>query len=188
MPLAKVDDTLVSVASRRAGNTFVCMSFWVEPGQAVAGSTAHSKGSGPRARIHTVANIPVISIVDDDASMREVMSDLITSLGFTAYDFASAAEFLGSPRLAETCCVISDVQMPNMNGIELQRALIAGGHDVPIIFYTAFTDVAVEARAKQAGAHGFFYKPFDSQDMIRCLEQALATSRRGVHDPRPRNV
>ena len=110
--------------------------------------------------------------------MREVMSDLISSLGFVAYDFASAAELLRSPRLAETSCVISDVQMPNMNGIELQRALIAGGHDVPIIFYTAFADAAVEARAKQAGALGFFYKPFDSQDMIRCLEQALATSRR----------
>jgi FixJ family two-component response regulator len=127
-----------------------------------------------------LANIPIVSIVDDDASIRAFTCSLIRSLGLTAREFASAGEFLRSPRLAETSCVISDVQMPNMNGIELQSALIAGGHDIPIIFFTAFPDEAVEARAMEAGAIGFLYKPFDCQDMIRYLEMAMKVSRRSV--------
>src|SRR5262245_8840567 len=112
--------------------------------------------------------------------MRAVACSLIRSLGLTAYGFESAEAFLRSPRLAETSCVISDVQMPNMNGIELQSALIAAGHDIPIIFFTAFPDEAVESRVMQAGAIGFLCKPFDSQDMIRCLDTAMKISRRSI--------
>src|SRR5262249_22309150 len=120
-----------------------------------------------------LANIPIVSIVDDDESIRAVTSSLIRSLGYAAYAFASAEEFLRSPHLSETCCLISDVQMPNMNGIELQSALIAKGFNIPIIFFTAFPDAAVEGRAKAAGAVGFLSKPFDGQDMIRCLDIAM---------------
>jgi FixJ family two-component response regulator len=123
-----------------------------------------------------LANIPVVSVVDDDESMRAVTCSLIRSLGLTAHAFASAEEFLRSPRLAETSCLISDVQMPIMSGIELQSALIAQGHKIPIIFFTAFPDEAVEARAIAAGAIGFLHKPFDGQDMIRCLDIAMKTS------------
>jgi FixJ family two-component response regulator len=123
-----------------------------------------------------LANAPIVSVVDDDESMREVTCSLIRSLGLTAYPFASAEEFLRSPRLVETSCLISDVQMPIMSGIELQSALIAQGHKIPIIFFTAFPDAAVEARAMAAGAIGFLYKPFDGQDMIRCLDIAMKTS------------
>jgi FixJ family two-component response regulator len=131
-------------------------------------------------RTALVANIPIFSIVDDDESMRAVTSSLIRSLGFKAYAFASAEEFLRSPRLRETSCIISDVQMPNMNGLELQSTLIAQGYKIPIIFFTAFPDEAVEARAMAAGGIGFLYKPFDSQDMIRCLNIALKTSGGGI--------
>jgi FixJ family two-component response regulator len=123
-----------------------------------------------------LANIPIVSVVDDDESMRAVTCSLIRSLGLAAYAFASAEEFLRSPRLAETSCLISDVQMPNMSGIELQTALIDQGYKFPIIFFTAFPDEAVEARAMAAGAIGFLHKPFDSQDMIRCLDIAIKPS------------
>ena len=108
--------------------------------------------------------------------MRAATSSLIESLGLAAFEFASAEEFLGSPRLAEFSCVVSDVHMPHMNGIELQSALIAGGYDIPIIFFTAFPDEAVKARAMEAGAIAFLSKPFDPQDIIRCLGIALSAS------------
>jgi FixJ family two-component response regulator len=116
---------------------------------------------------------PVISIVDDDDSVRASLDSLVRSLGFKAYSFASADAFLRSPRLAETKCLISDVQMPNMSGIELQNVLIAQGSPIPIIFITAFPDEALEATAMKAGAIGFLNKPFDGQVMIRCLHKAM---------------
>jgi FixJ family two-component response regulator len=122
-----------------------------------------------------LAKLPVVSVIDDDDSMRAATCSLIRSLGLTAYAFASAEEFLQSPRLAETLCLISDVQMPNMNGIELQSALIAQGHKFPIIFFTAFPNEAVEARAMAAGAIGFLHKPFEGQEMIRYIDFALKT-------------
>ena len=125
-----------------------------------------------------MANIPIVSVVDDDESMRAVTCSLIRSLGLAAHGFASAEEFLRSPRLTETACLISDVQMPRMNGIELQRALISQGHRIPIIFFTAFPDEAVQARAMEAGAIGFLCKPFDGQDMIRCLDIAMKATGR----------
>jgi FixJ family two-component response regulator len=118
----------------------------------------------------------MVSVVDDDESIREVTCSFIRSLGMAAYAFASAEEFLRSPRITETSCLISDVQMPNMNGIELQSALIARGHKIPIIFFTAFPDEAIEARAMAAGAIGFLHKPFDGQTMIRCLDIAMRRS------------
>ena len=133
-----------------------------------------------RRRTESLANIPIVCIVDDDESMRAVTCSLIRSLGLTACGFASAEEFLRSPRLTETSCLISDIQMPNMSGIELQSALIAQGHKIPIIFFTAFPDEAVEARAMEAGAIAFLCKPFDGQDMIRCLDTAIKASQRGV--------
>jgi FixJ family two-component response regulator len=131
-------------------------------------------------RTGPLANIPIVSIVDDDESMRAVTCSLIRSLGLKAYAFASAEEFLRSPRLTETSCLISDVQMPNMNGIELQNALISQGHRIPIIFFTAFPDEAVQARAMEAGAIGFLCKPFDGQDMIRCLDIAMKAAGPGA--------
>jgi FixJ family two-component response regulator len=117
---------------------------------------------------------PVISIVDDDDSVRASIDSLVRSLGFTARSFASADAFLRSPRMTETQCLISDVQMPNMSGIELQNVLVAQGSAIPIIFITAFPDESIERIAMQAGAVCFLNKPFDGQVMIKCLYKAMA--------------
>ncbi len=98
------------------------------------------------------------------------------SLGFATHGFASADAFLRSPLLTETSCLISDIQMPNMSGIELQSVLIARGIRIPIIFITAFPDEAVEAHAMKAGAICFLNKPFDGQVMIKCLDRAMKSA------------
>src|SRR4051812_2425779 len=102
----------------------------------------------------------MISIVDDDESVRETTKGLIRSLGYVAATFASAEDFLGSGRVQETACLISDVQMPGMSGIDLQSRLIADGHRLPVIFITAFPETRARAQALLRGALGFLSKPF----------------------------
>jgi FixJ family two-component response regulator len=92
-----------------------------------------------------VVEVPVISIIDDDASVRTATARLLRSMGFSVHAFASAKEFLSSPRLSETSCIIADVQMPGMSGVELQDHLIANGHKTPIIFITAFPQERVRS-------------------------------------------
>ena len=117
--------------------------------------------------------VPVIAIVDDDESVRIATRSLVRSLGFTAYTFASAEEFLRSQHVSECSCVITDVQMPGLSGVDLQSRLVAEGRDTPVILMTAFADQAVEARAMKAGAVCFLRKPFEGQMLVKCLEQAL---------------
>ncbi len=119
--------------------------------------------------------IPVISIIDDDASVREATTGLLRSLGYRAATFASAEEFLQSERLYDTSCLISDIKMPGMSGIELQSHLLAGGHRMPIIFITAFPEERVRRRALASGALGFLSKPFLEDRLIGCLNRALDT-------------
>jgi FixJ family two-component response regulator len=118
-------------------------------------------------------DVPVISIVDDDESIRIGTEGLVRSFGFTAHAFPSARAFLHSEQLTETSCLISDIQMPEMNGIELQDALRARGHNIPVIFVTAFPDAKVRAQALARGAICFLSKPFDGETLLRCLETAL---------------
>ncbi len=120
---------------------------------------------------------PLISIIDDDAPFRIATDSLLRAHGYTVYTFASAAEFLRSPQLDETRCVIADVQMPAMSGIELQALLRKQRRNVPFIFITAFPEEAVRVRALADGAIGFLAKPFDSPTLIRCVEAALGTHR-----------
>jgi len=120
-----------------------------------------------------LSTVPVISIIDDDESVRDATTRLVRSLGFVGITYASASDFLRSPRLHETSCVITDVQMPGIGGIELQRILIAEGNKVPIIFITAFPDEAIRARAMKAGAVGFLSKPFEGSTLIQCIDTAL---------------
>ena len=120
-----------------------------------------------------MAHIPVIAIVEDDASVRAATECLVRSLGFFAYPFSSAGEFLQSSRLNEASCVIADVQMPGMSGIELQSRLIALGRQMPIIFMTAFPQESIRARAMQAGAMCFLAKPVDAQTLIECIDKAI---------------
>ena len=115
----------------------------------------------------------MISIIDDDESVRRATKNLVRSLGFEAHTFASAEDFLRSPRAAETACVISDIQMPAMSGVELQEHLAARGQRTPIIFITAFPNERVEARVMNAGAVCYLTKPFEGQRLVRCIDAAL---------------
>jgi len=117
--------------------------------------------------------VPVISIIDDDASVRAAANRLVRSLGYIAYPFASAREFLESSQLDDTACLIADVQMPGMSGLELQSLLRAQGRTLPIIFITAFPEESVRKRALDAGAVCFLIKPFDGPTLIKYLDKAL---------------
>jgi FixJ family two-component response regulator len=118
----------------------------------------------------------MISIVDDDESVREATKGLVRSLGYDAAAFASAEEFLSSDRLNDTVCVVTDVQMPGLSGIELQSRLAEEGHRIPIIFITAYPEERVRGRAQKAGAFGFFDKPFDEDLFIGCLNRAVSSA------------
>jgi FixJ family two-component response regulator len=124
-------------------------------------------------RIAILSQVPVIAIVEDDASVRTATQSLVRSLGFTACTFACAEEFIQSPRRNDASCVITDVQMPGMSGVELQSLLIAEGRRTPIIFITAFHDEGIRARAMKAGAICFLSKPVDGQTLIECVFKAL---------------
>jgi FixJ family two-component response regulator len=120
---------------------------------------------------------PLISIVDDDGIVRQAIESLVTSLGFLARVFPSAEAFLQSPQVAETSCLISDIQMPEVSGVQLQDRLVDLGLSIPMIFITAYPDDVVRARVLDRGAIGFLLKPFNAQSLIECIDNAL--DRRG---------
>jgi FixJ family two-component response regulator len=115
----------------------------------------------------------VIMIVDDDTSMRRAARRLIKSHGFAVETFASAEDFLASEQLKQTACLILDIQMPGLNGLELQRQLGAEGYQIPIIFITALNDENARAQALTAGALGYLVKPFEDGDLLNCIKRAL---------------
>jgi FixJ family two-component response regulator len=118
----------------------------------------------------------MISIVDDDAFARESLRDLIESLGYDVATFESADRFLEDACLAETSCLITDLQMPGLSGLDLQGRLIADGHCIPIIFVTGLPAEKFRVRAMSGGAVGFLSKPLDERLLISCLETALSPS------------
>jgi FixJ family two-component response regulator len=120
-----------------------------------------------------MTNRVLIAIVDDNQYLREGLADLVRSLGYTAASFASGHEYLASGLVHETTCLITDLQMPDMTGADLQDLLIAHGLDIPIIFVTANRDESVRARALSAGAFGFLSKPFDEQWLRGHIADAL---------------
>jgi FixJ family two-component response regulator len=120
--------------------------------------------------------VPVISIIDDDASVRIAVSAIVRSMDGIAYSFSSGREFLVSSQLNETSCIIADIQMPSMNGLELQRELSARGVDIPMIFITAYPDEKIRMQALDAGAVCFLNKPFDGVTIVGCIERALGRS------------
>jgi FixJ family two-component response regulator len=132
----------------------------------------------PDAEDEQVQHAPIISIIDDDESMRCAIKSLVTSLGLDAYTFASAEAFLQSPHLDHTSCVITDLQMPGLNGVELQKSLLAQGRHIPIIFVTGFPEERLRARAIKAGALGFLSKPFESETLIKLIDKAIETGRK----------
>ena len=127
-----------------------------------------------------MSTLSVISVIDDDASVRVATNNLLRSHGYTVHTFASAEEFLRSAHLNDTSCVIADVQMPVMNGVELLTLMRTQGYGVPFIFITAFPDESVRARALKAGAICFLAKPFAAPTLIKCLGTALKGHRGGA--------
>ena len=123
----------------------------------------------------------LVSVVEDDEFFRDSMRRLMRSLGYAVDVFASAADFLGSPRLRETACLIADVHMPVMTGIELYRHLIAAGHAIPTILVTAYPNDVDRVRALNDGVVCYLRKPVDEQHLLRCLREVLA-SREKPHD------
>ena len=118
-------------------------------------------------------NALLISVVEDDPFFRESMRRLMRSLGYSVEAFPSAADFLASPRLVETACLIADVHMPAMTGLELYRHLTAAGYAIPTILVTAYQDDDVRARALNDGVVCYLRKPVDEKHLMRCLRAAL---------------
>jgi FixJ family two-component response regulator len=127
-----------------------------------------------------LSTLSVISVIDDDASVRAATNNLLSSHGCVVHTFASAEEFLQSTHLNDMSCVIADVQMPIMSGVELLTTMRAQGYRVPFIFITAFPDESVRARALNAGAICFLAKPFPGPTLINCLGTALKGHRGGA--------
>jgi FixJ family two-component response regulator len=125
-----------------------------------------------------LSTLSVISVIDDDASVRAATDNLLSSHGYTVHTFASAEEFLQSTHLNDTSCVIADVQMPAMSGLDLLTHMRAQGYNAPFIFITAFPDESVRARALKAGAICFLAKPFAGRSLISCIE-TVANGHRG---------
>ena len=120
-----------------------------------------------------MADCSLISIVDDDQPLRESTGRLLRSLDYTVEIFPSAADFLASPHLGETACLIADVHMPGMNGDDLYRYLIDRGHTIPTILVTAYPDDDVRDRALKDGVVCYLHKPIDEDQLLDCIRLTL---------------
>jgi FixJ family two-component response regulator len=124
-------------------------------------------------------NKPLISIVDDDEALRKATMGLMRALGFLAEAFGSAEDFLKFDRLHNTACLIADVQMPQMSGLELHRNLVASGVSIPTILMTAYPDDSIRRRALEAGVICYLTKPFTKDHLLDCIHSAIDRSRAG---------
>lgn len=122
----------------------------------------------------------LISVIDDDESVRATTKLLIESSGYRAAAFESAENLLSSEQLDDTSCLIIDIQMPGMNGLQLQRHLAAAGSRIPIIFMTAYDDKESRRRAMQGGAVAFLAKPFTDEQLFRTIRSALRHEKDGT--------
>ena len=123
-----------------------------------------------------MSGVQLISIVDDDDALRNSLDDLIRSIGFRTQGFPSADAFLSSDQAHDTACLILDVRMPGMNGLDLQRQMVAANWRIPIIFITSHADDGARARALEAGAVAFLYKPFHEEELLTAIDAALKHS------------
>lgn len=121
-----------------------------------------------------MSKLPIIAVIDDDASVRVGTENLLSSIGYTVHTFPSAEEFLQSSLRNNISCVIADIRMPSMSGLELQTQLLKQGQRLPFIFITAFSEEGVRAKALSAGAICLLTKPFDKATLVQCLDAALA--------------
>ena len=151
----------------------ICGALWLQ----AACSERHSARTPESTAL---SNPSVISIIDDDGSVRAATYNLVRSLGYVVHTFESAGEFLRSPHLNETSCVIADIQMPAMSGLELHAHLLAEGYRVPFIFITAFSSENARTQALKAGASCYLTKPFTGEALINCLDVALRKHDEGM--------
>ena len=121
-------------------------------------------------------SVPLISIVDDDDALRSSLEDLIQSIGYRTQGFPSAEAFLSSNQARDTACLILDVRMPGMNGLDLQRQMVADKCQIPIIFVTSHADDHARVRAFEAGAVDFLSKPFREEELLNAIDAALKHS------------
>jgi FixJ family two-component response regulator len=123
------------------------------------------------------AAVPTVFIIDDDRGMRQAIQDLVESVGLHAESFATGEEFLKRKRTDEPSCLVLDVRLPQMSGLDFQRRLAETGIQIPIIFITAHGDVPMSVRALKSGAVEFLTKPFRDQDLLDAIQQALQADR-----------
>ena len=126
-----------------------------------------------------MSNASLIAIVDDDRFVRQSLERLLSSLGYHTGTFGSAAEYLESTRQAQIACLIADMQMPGMSGLDLYLRLLKSGRDIPTILITAYPDEAVRIEALRSGVSGYLAKPFREAELIASVQSALAVRRGG---------
>jgi FixJ family two-component response regulator len=136
-----------------------------------------SARGGESRRAPNSKGTPVVFVVDDDISVRESLELLIRTAGWQPETFASAQEFLARPRVLAPSCLVLDVSLPGLNGLELQKRVAADRNDVPIIFITGYGDVPMTVRAMKAGAVEFLTKPFDDDVLLSAIQNAIERSR-----------
>jgi len=146
--------------------------YWLrsESSAVIASGVGSRRGGTGLARID-------VAVVEDDESVREATKHLLRLLGYATASFTSAEDFLKSGRVRDTACLITDVHLPGMSGVDLQSRLIVEGHHIPIIFITAFSDEAIRAHVLESGAIAYLSKPLQEQSLITCLDQALKPPR-----------
>jgi FixJ family two-component response regulator len=123
--------------------------------------------------MHEAAAVPTVFIVDDDSGMRQAVQDLVESVGLRAESFSTGEEFLKRQRTTDPSCLVLDVRLPQMSGLDFQRQLNEVGVQIPIIFITAHGDIPMSVRALKSGAVEFLTKPFRDQDLLDAIQQAL---------------
>jgi FixJ family two-component response regulator len=122
----------------------------------------------------------VVFVVDDDASVRKSLARLISDAGYTVQTFASAREFLARPPSAGPSCVVLDVRMPGLTGLDLQQTLTSAAHEIPIIFITGHGDISMSVKAMKDGAVDFLTKPFAGKDLLEAIQRAVAKDRQDI--------
>ena len=131
-----------------------------------------------------MAERPLVAIVDDDESIRNATRDLLRAAGFSTATFEDAESFLGSASRASASCVVADIRMPGMTGLELYQTLVASGDGIPTVIMTAHPEDVGQARARQAGITCYLSKPFAPDDLLECVRKAVAKSH---SDPMPKS-
>jgi FixJ family two-component response regulator len=127
---------------------------------------------------------PLVAIVDDDKSIRRATQDLLKAAGFSTAAFEDAESFLGSASRARAACVVADMRMPRMTGLEMYLALVASGHIIPTVIITAHPEEVTQARAREAGITCYITKPFTPDELLECVREALAKSQSGRPIPK----